>query len=67
MQRLIDDLARRGELAVVRRPVDPRHQLAAVCRAVQTVGEQAVLFENVVGSPLPVVSNSTAVMSAFAA
>ena len=57
MQRLIDDLARRGELAVVRRPVDPRHQLAAVCRAVQTVGEQAVLFENVVGSPLPVVSN----------
>jgi UbiD family decarboxylase len=57
MRRFIDDLARRGELAVVRRPVDPRHQLAAVTKAVQRAGEQAVLFEKVEGSALPVVSN----------
>ena len=35
MRRLIDDLARRGELAVVRRPVAPRHQLAAVTKAAE--------------------------------
>jgi UbiD family decarboxylase len=57
LRRFIDDLARRGELAVVRRPVDPRHQLAAIAKAVQTAGEQAVLFERVEGSALPVVSN----------
>lgn len=57
MRRLIDDLKRRGELAVVRRPVDPCHQLAAVTKAMQKAGEQAVLFENVEDARLPVVSN----------
>jgi 4-hydroxybenzoate decarboxylase len=57
MRRFIEDLTRRGELSVVRRPVDPRHQLAAVTKAVQTAGEQAVLFESVEGTKLPVVSN----------
>ena len=57
MRRFIDDLARRGELATVRRPVAPRHQLAAVTKAVQKAGEQAVLFETVEGTDLPVVSN----------
>lgn len=57
MRSFIDDLAARGELAVVRRPVDPRHQLAAVTKAVQRAGEQAVLFEAVEGTPMPVVSN----------
>jgi UbiD family decarboxylase len=57
MREFIDDLARRDELATVSRPVDPRHQLAAVTKAVQKAGEQAVLFENVEGTRLPVVSN----------
>ena len=57
MRSFIDDLAARGELAVVRRPVDPRHQLAAVTKAVQRAGEQAVLFEAVEGTAMPVVSN----------
>ncbi|CAH1657843.1 MULTISPECIES: UbiD family decarboxylase [unclassified Chelatococcus] len=57
MRRFIEDLAQRGELGVVRRPVNPRHQLAAVTKAVQKAGEQAVLFEKVEGTALPVVSN----------
>lgn len=57
MRSFIDDLAARDELAVVRRPVDPRHQLAAVTKAVQRAGEQAVLFEAVEGTAMPVVSN----------
>lgn len=57
MKSFIADLAARGELAVVDRPVDPQHQLAAITKAVQTAGEQAVLFRNVGGSELPVISN----------
>ena len=45
MRRFIEDLARLGELATVRRPVDPRHQLAAVTKAVQKSGDKAVLFD----------------------
>jgi 4-hydroxybenzoate decarboxylase len=57
MKDFIRHLAARGELAVVKRPVDPRHELAAVTRAVQKAGERAVLFEKVGGSELPVISN----------
>ncbi|MFO1209343.1 MAG: UbiD family decarboxylase [Amaricoccus sp.] len=57
MRRFIDDLRARGELATVARPVDPRHQLAAVTKAVQRAGEQAALFERVEGTAFPVVSN----------
>lgn len=57
MRRFIDDLTRRGELVAVHRKIDPRYQLAAVTKAVQNAGEQAVLFEAVEGSDFPVVSN----------
>lgn len=57
MRRFIDDLRARGELATVARPVSPQHQLAAVTKAVQRAGEQAVLFERVEGTAFPVVSN----------
>lgn len=57
MQKLLHDLESRGELARISRQVDPQHQLAAVTRAVQRAGEQAVLFEDVAGSAMPVVSN----------
>ncbi|MBS7707692.1 UbiD family decarboxylase [Chelatococcus asaccharovorans] len=57
MRRFIDDLSRRGELGVVRRSVDPRHQLAAITKAVQKASEQAVLFETVEGTNFPVASN----------
>ena len=57
MQTFLCDLDARDELARVARPVDPCHQLAAVTRAVRRAGEQAVLFENVAGASMPVVSN----------
>ncbi len=57
MQTLLTQLQDRGQLVRVARPVDPCHQLAAVTRAVQRAGGEAVLFEQVAGSPLPVVSN----------
>lgn len=57
MQNFIESLKARGELLVVEREVDPRHELAAVVKAVQAAGDQAVLFKKVKGSDMPVVSN----------
>jgi UbiD family decarboxylase len=57
MQSLLKALEGRGDLRRIAKPVDPRHQLAAVTRAVQRAGGEAVLFENVTGSRMPVVSN----------
>ncbi|MCB1360086.1 MAG: UbiD family decarboxylase [Rhodobacter sp.] len=57
MHSLLKTLEARGELRRVSKPVDPQHQLAAVTRAVQRAGGEAVLFENVQGSAMPVVSN----------
>ena len=57
MRQLIEQMAGSGELLVVEREVDPRFELAAVTKRVQQTGDQGVLFRNVAGTPLPVVSN----------
>jgi len=57
MRDLLQQLESRGELRRVTRPVDPTHQLAAITRAVQRAGGEAVLFDSVAGSAMPVVSN----------
>ena len=57
MRELIKQLSNRGELLLVERKVEPRYELAAVTKRVQQSGEQAVLFTNVAGTSLPVVSN----------
>ena len=57
MHSLINDLKARGELAVVSREVNPQHELAAVIRAVQQSSNKTVLFDNVSGTDMPVISN----------
>jgi UbiD family decarboxylase len=57
MHTLLHALESQGQLRRVAKPVDPKHQLAAVTRAVQRAGGEAVLFENVAGTTMPVVSN----------
>ena len=46
-----------GELIVVERQVDPKHELAAVTRAAQRKSNSAVLFRNVARTSFPVLSN----------
>ncbi len=53
----IQRIRHHGQLAVVERSVDPKFELAAVTKAVQKAGEKAVLFEQVAGSDMTVVSN----------
>jgi UbiD family decarboxylase len=54
MQRLRD----RGELLVTDRPVRARHELAAVTEKVQRTVNKAILFTNVSGTRLPVLTNT---------
>ncbi|HEX2139517.1 MAG TPA: UbiD family decarboxylase [Woeseiaceae bacterium] len=57
IRKFIQELRERGELSVVQRRVDPRHELAAVTKRFQKVSEQALLFESVEGSDLSVATN----------
>lgn len=57
MRAYLDSLKAAGDLHVVGREVDPRHELAAVTAAFQKKHDGAILFENVRGAAMPVVSN----------
>jgi 4-hydroxybenzoate decarboxylase len=53
----VGKLLARGEMRVVEREVDPRHELAAVVKASQAESDKPILFRRVRGSAMPVVSN----------
>ena len=57
MRDYIEKLSNRGELHVVEREVDPRFELAAVVGTSQRESDYPVLFRNVKGTRLPVISN----------
>lgn len=57
MREFLSDIRSRGELRVVSREVDPRFELAAVTAAAQAHSDDAILFENVKGTDLPVATN----------
>ena len=54
---LLDHLEHIGELRHVQRAVDPKFELTAVMRRMQKGPNQPLLFENVLGTSLPVVTN----------
>ncbi|MGE0847151.1 MAG: UbiD family decarboxylase [Flavobacteriaceae bacterium] len=56
-RQLLDALTNRGEIANVDRAVDPRHELTAVMRRMQKGPNRPLLFRDVNGSDLPVVTN----------
>jgi UbiD family decarboxylase len=57
MRAFMTKLKARGELLEVRRPVDPKHELAAVTDAAHKRWGKPILFHNVIGSRLPVLTN----------
>ena len=57
MRAYIQAMLASGEMQVVDRPVDPCHELAAVVARAQQESRRPILFKNVLGSDLPVVSN----------
>ena len=57
MREYVSQLENCGELLVVEREVDPHFELAAVTQASQQASERPLLFRNVRGSNIPVVTN----------
>ena len=57
MRTYIDGLLDAGLVRVVEREVSGRHELAAVTQAAQKQGDSPLLFRNVAGSALPVITN----------
>ena len=57
MRAFMMKLKARGELLEVHRPVDPKHELAAVTDAAHRRWGKPILFHNVIGSRLPVLAN----------
>ena len=57
MREWVSRLAEAGELLTVDRAVDPRFELAAVTKRAQQAGNRPILFRNVQGSGIQVVSN----------
>jgi UbiD family decarboxylase len=57
MRGYMEKLRARGELLEVHRPVHPKHELAAVSDAAHRRWGRPVLFHNVIGSKLPVLTS----------
>jgi len=57
MRAYMEKLKARGELLEVHRPVNPKHELAAVTAAAQRRWGKPILFHNVAGSALPVLTD----------
>ena len=57
MRDYIEKLLQRGEMNIVEKEVDPQFELAAVVGRSQLESEKPVLFRNVKGTTVPVISN----------
>ena len=57
MRDYVNELLGRGEMRVVEREVDPRHELAAVIKISQAESDAPILFRRVKGSRFPVAAN----------
>ena len=50
-------LRQRDELTIIDAPVDPKFELAAVTQRLQQQSDRVILFRNVIGARMPVVTN----------
>ena len=57
MRAYLKTLEERGEIQLVRRRVDPQFELSAVIAKVQQSGAPPILFADVAGAAMPVISN----------
>lgn len=52
----VEKLEKEGELLRVRKEVDPKYELGALCKAAHDRGRKTLLFERVRGSSMPVIT-----------
>ena len=56
LREYVNKLERAGEIARVRREVDPKFEVGAICKTAHEKGRKALLFDRVRGSSMPVVT-----------
>lgn len=56
MREFVNKLEQDGEIARVRKEVDPKFEVGAICKTVHEKGRKALLFDRVRGSSMPVVT-----------
>lgn len=57
LRQFIDQLEQQGELQRIRVPVSPILEVTEICDRVLRKGGKALLFENVIGSDMPILAN----------
>jgi len=62
LREYVDRLEKEGELARVRKEVDPKYEVGAICKTAHEKGRKALFFERVRGSSMPVI---TELLSSF--
>jgi UbiD family decarboxylase len=58
LREFVNALDQAGELARVKREVDPKFEVGAICKTIHDKGRQALLFEKVRGCTMPVLTES---------
>ncbi len=56
LREYVEKLEQEGELARVRREVDPKYEVGAICKTAHDRGRKALFFERVRGSSMPVIT-----------
>jgi 4-hydroxy-3-polyprenylbenzoate decarboxylase len=62
LREFVNKLDKEGELGRVRKEVDPKFELGALCKTAHEKGRKALLFERVRGNDMPV---ATELLGAF--
>src|SRR3954469_13936239 len=58
LRQFVTALDQAGELARVKKEVDPKFEVGAICKTIHDKGRQALLFEKVRGCTMPVLTES---------
>jgi UbiD family decarboxylase len=66
LREYLNALEKAGELAQVKKEVDPKFELGAICKTIHEKGRKALLFDRVRGSSMPVVTELLATFNRIA-
>ena len=66
LREYLNALEKAGELARVKKEVDPKLELGAICKTMHKKGRKALLFDRVRGSSMPVVTELLATFNRIA-
>src|SRR3954469_3761088 len=66
LREFLNKLEKQGDLARVKKEVDPKYEIGAICKTAHDKGRKALFFERVRGSSMPVVVDLLATFNRIA-